>query len=221
MHRVFAMSLLAVILPAALNAQRMSSGPHFAAQRSAHSFGGDSGHFADRRSLAYPPGFFYDSFYDDALLSSGYPVASQPPVIVMQYPPPADSQPQPDPTPMQPLMIELQGGRYVRVSGDEDSRSEIIDGEALRPEMTGPEVTVRHEPPATLLVFRDGHREQVNDYTIADGMLYARGNFYSDGAWTRKIGLSALNLPETIKANQSRGLRFRLPTASNEVIIGP
>jgi hypothetical protein len=72
-----------------------------------------------------------------------------------------------------------------------------------------------------VLVFRDGHHEEVSDYTIADGVLYTRLNFYTDGSWTRKIALSSLNLPDTITANQSRNLKFQLPTASNEVIVRP
>jgi|SRR5271165_235521 len=220
MDRIFAIALLATILPTALNAQSMSSGAHFAGPRSGSSYRANSGEFAGHRSLAYPLGLAYGSFYDEAL-SSGYPVASQPPVIIMQYPPAAAAQAPPAPTAMQPLMIELQGGRYVRVSGDEDSRSQIIDREALRREAAPTEVTAHNEPPPALLIFRNGHQEQVSDYTIADGILYARGNFYVDGAWTKKIQLTALNLPETIKANRSRGLRFRLPTASNEVIVGP
>jgi len=30
-----------------------------------------------------------------------------------------------------------------------------------------------------------------------------------------------LDLPETLKSNYSRGLRFQLPRAPNEVIVGP
>lgn len=221
MLRAFAISLLAAILPVALNAQRMSSGGHFAPGRSGYSFHGNSGSFAGRRSFAYPVGFLPD-LYDDALLDSGYPVASQPPLVVMQYPPAQERSPQPVSTPMQPLMIELQGGRYVRISGDDDSRAEMIDREVVQPDsISGAGVTARNELPAAVLVYRDGHQQEVNDYTIADGMLYARGNLYADGASIRKIELSALNLPETIKANQSRGIRFLLPTAANEVIVGP
>jgi hypothetical protein len=215
MLRAFAISLLAAVLPMAMNAQRMSSGAHFAPGHS-----GNSGNFAGRRSFAYPVGFL-PAFYDDAL-DAGYPVASQPPPIGMQYPPAQERSRQAVSTPMQPLMIELQGGRYVRISGDNDSRSEMIDGGVVQPDSTsGIGVTARNEAPVAILVYRDGHQLEVNGYTIADGMLYAQGNFYADGAWTRKIELSALNLPETIKSNQSRGIRFLLPTASNEVNVGP
>jgi hypothetical protein len=72
-----------------------------------------------------------------------------------------------------------------------------------------------------VLVFRDGHREEVTEYTIADGVLYARGNYYRDGSWNKRIELSSLDLHETIQSNQSRGVGFQLPNSPNEVIVGP
>src|ERR1035437_7705536 len=72
-----------------------------------------------------------------------------------------------------------------------------------------------------ILVFRDGHREEVSDYMMADGVLYTRSDYYTNGSWNRKIELSSLNLPETVKSNQSHGLRFQLPSAPNEVTVGP
>ncbi len=72
-----------------------------------------------------------------------------------------------------------------------------------------------------VVVFRDGHREEVAAYTITDGVLYAQGNYYTDGSWNRKIDLSSLNLPETIEASRSRGVHFRLPAAPNEVVTRP
>jgi len=75
-------------------------------------------------------------------------------------------------------------------------------------------------PPA-VVVYRDGHREDVSEYAIVDGMLYASGNYYADGYWNKKIELSSLNLPETVKSNQERGIKFTLPGAPNEVVTRP
>ena len=72
-----------------------------------------------------------------------------------------------------------------------------------------------------VLVFRDGHREEVSAYTIVDSILYAQGNYYTDGSWSRRIDVSSLNLPETIEASRSRGVHFRVPTAANEVVTRP
>jgi hypothetical protein len=72
-------------------------------------------------------------------------------------------------------------------------------------------------PPA-VLVYRDGHREEIADYTIADGVIYVHVDYWQNGYWIRHIPLSALDPPATMQANQRRGVRFMLPSASNVVI---
>jgi hypothetical protein len=202
-----------------VSAQRMVSAPHFGPPRSGNGFHGN-GEFGHRNAYAYPAGFLSYPFSEQALFDSGYPVAAQAPVIVLQSPPAQAVAPAAAQAPMQPLMIELQGDRYVRLSGEDDSRSEMVGG-GIAESAVGPNHAAHKQPLPALLIFRDGHQEQAAEYTIADGILYAHRDFYSDGTWTRKIGLSALNLPETIRANQSQGVRFQLPAASNEVIVGP
>jgi len=130
-------------------------------------------------------------------------------------------------------MIELQGDHYVRISGEDTSTAEMkqIDGTSTtraplsRDPRTRSTITTSSDAPQelapTILVFRDGRREEVSDYTIADGILYTNTNFYTDGSWTRKITLASLNLASTIDANQSRGIRFQVPNAPNEVIVRP
>jgi hypothetical protein len=76
-----------------------------------------------------------------------------------------------------------------------------------------------HELATTVLVYRDGHREQVGEYSIADGVLYARGDYYAVGYWNKKIELAALDLPQTVKANQERGVKFVLPDSPNNVVM--
>ena len=78
-----------------------------------------------------------------------------------------------------------------------------------------------HDLPPALLVFRDGHSEEVRDYTIADGVLYARGDYYTDGYWSKKIDLSTLNVSQTLAANAARNVKFVLPASPNEVITRP
>jgi hypothetical protein len=127
----------------------------------------------------------------------------------------------------QPLMIELQNGRYVHVS------NAAIDGEALPLDLSAKrsapaksseksngeqKVAAAHDLPPALLIFRDGHSEEVRDYTIADGVLYARGDFYADGYWNKKIALATLDLPQTVRANANRNVKFVLPSSANEVI---
>jgi hypothetical protein len=114
----------------------------------------------------------------------------------------------------QPLLIELQNGRYVRVN------SPAIDGEALplKPDSSRAPTTSARESATVLLIFRDGHTEKVRDYTIANGILYAHGDFYTDGYWNKKIDLSTLDLPQTQQANAKRNVNFILPSYPNEVI---
>ena len=76
-----------------------------------------------------------------------------------------------------------------------------------------------HELAPTVLVYRDGRREEVREYSIADGVLYARGDYYAVGYWNKKIELVALDLPQTVKANQERGVKFVLPDSPNNVVM--
>ena len=215
MRRVLLITLLAALAPCA-DAQRMiNSSPRFAARfnRGGHP-----------RS-SFVPLAYADPFYADYLSSTGYPVASQPPMNSLQAPP-ADARREPVSAPVQPLMIELQGDRYVRVSGPEMPGAEMIERMPdPSPSTERASSTVNHaaapELPPAVLVFRDGHREEAAEYTIADGVIYTHADYYSTGSWNKKIELSSLNLPETIQSNQSRGVRFQLPAYPNEVIVRP
>lgn len=60
---------------------------------------------------------------------------------------------------------------------------------------------------ATVLVFRDGHHQEVTNYAIMGQTLYVFGNR------TQKIGLGDIDLPATIKLNDDRGVDFHLPAA--------
>jgi hypothetical protein len=215
MRSLLFITLLVAVTPW-MSAQRMAAGPpHFA--RNYH-------HGGHSRSFFEPLGF-YDPFYSDYLSSTGYPVASQPPVIVVQTPSATAPVPERPSSPTQPLMIELQGDRYVRLGGEESSETEMIE--------PMPNARRRHEPLAAfrpavvsesasaVLVFRDGHREEVSNYTITGGILYTAGDPYTGGSWNRKIELSLLNLPETVESNHSRGVSFQLPSAPNEVVVRP
>ena len=52
-------------------------------------------------------------------------------------------------------------------------------------------------------------------------MLYARGDFYTDGYWNKKIDLATLNVNQTLQANADRSVNFVLPSSPNEVITRP
>ncbi len=217
MRRLLLITLLTAVTPCVYAQRMLSASPHFA--RSYHR-GGHAHSFFD-------PLAFYDPFYLDDLSSTRYAVASQPRVVVVQTSPATAPVPEPSSPPTQPLMIELQGDRYVRVSGEETSGTQMInpmpDAPRLQERPAGEAISpaVANELVPAVLVFRDGHHEEVSDYTITDGVLYTRSDYYTNGTWNRRIELSTLNLPETLKSNQSRGVRFQLPSAPNEVIVGP
>ena len=176
--------------------------------------------------------FFPDFAYLDDLYASGYPVASQPPYIFVQGGnPPAPEPGDRTPSVQQPLLIELQGDRYVEVSNPTFSAGQpalpvnatTTASRATRSTTAAavPTAPSTNELTPVLLLFRDGHSEEVRDYTIANGILYARGDFYTDGFWTKCIELAALNLPATLKANHDRSVKFLLPSSPNEVITRP
>jgi hypothetical protein len=166
-------------------------------------------------SLPFP--FFADSFNPDDIYSTGYPVAAQLPVIMLQAARTmARSEYADRPATPQPLMIELQNGRYVRVNrAAADSGAVLLD---LAPDRAP---SPPYELAPVLLVFRDGHSEEVRNYTIADGILYASGDYYTDGYWNKKIALSTVNVPQTLEANAARNVKFVLPKSPNEVITRP
>jgi hypothetical protein len=247
--------------------------PHAAAQRTAHaaaphpaaphsnvpagSFSGRATNASRFRrsspftSLPFP--FFADSFNPDDIYSTGYPEASQPPVILLQTAGPLTAPAEyasTEPATPQPLVIELQNGRYVRVNSTPSNGEPLSQANTTPPERNSadpcstvwgqpprlssraqrgacaerallPAAASPHDLPPALLVFRDGHSEEVRDYTIADGILYARGDYYTDGYWNKKIEITSLNVPQTLEANAQRNVKFALPKSPNEIITRP
>lgn len=176
-------------------------------------------------SVGYPFGsFFGDSlFYPDELADAGDSAPVQP-VIVIPQAPGVRVAPVPFPEPPEPLLIEFRGGRYVQVSGVQNSSEEAVDQPAgMTPSRTHASEAAQTSDSqlSTLLVFRDGAREEIHNYTIADGFVYIQTNYYNDGSWHKQLAVSSLDLAATMRENRARGVQFRLPAAANEVIVGP
>ena len=74
-----------------------------------------------------------------------------------------------------------------------------------------PETASQPPEPAvpTILVFRDQHKQEVQNYAIVGQTLWA----FSAGR-TQKIPLASLDVTATEKANDDRGVAFHVPTAS-------
>jgi hypothetical protein len=77
------------------------------------------------------------------------------------------------------------------------------------------------EIPAAVLVFRDGHTEQIRKYVITATTLSTSADYWSSGSWTRKIPIADLNVAETLKLNLQRGTGFSLPSRPGEVMMRP
>jgi hypothetical protein len=180
-------------------------------------FSGRSGRGFGRSAVFFGSPFLYSDY------SSGPPVAEVPrqPVFFLQQPSAAAA---PEPK-REPVLIELQGDRYVRFSGDAPDHSPddsaTRSAHVLGGSSSGPVTIAVHELPPAVLVFRDGHQEQVRDYIIASGTLYARGDYWQSGSWRKDIQLSQLDIPATLIANQNHGVKFILPSGPNEVVTRP
>jgi hypothetical protein len=183
-----------------------------------HSSNGQHAHGNGRAVYLGTP-FWADDF--------GSSYAEAPSVIVVQTPAQQNFVERDEPKPAAPLLIELQGDRYVRRTNDAEGANPASSKRSSVAEATPAAGTsVRSvephvELPPTLFVFRDGHREESSDYSIITGVIYARGQYWTNGYWSKQISLSQLDLPATYKANQERGVPFRLPNAPNEVVTRP
>jgi hypothetical protein len=233
--------LLAAVAPCAKAQQSIHRGAHFSHRTHRSS---------PLTSLLAP--FFGDSFNPEDLASAGDPTQAPPFLLpaTRALSGPAGFEGPPENThenSSQPLLIELQGDRYVRVSGtpaDGEARPLTLAAGPLAPTRSQSLKSARNplpkplapnsvtssalaaaspagDLPPAILIFRDGHSEEVRDYTIADGFLYARGDYYHDGYWNKKIDLSALNLAATMQTNATRNVKFALPSSPNEVITRP
>jgi len=91
---------------------------------------------------------------------------------------------------------------------------------------TAPEVQIQPEPPPrhlpddkpgdpTELVYRNGHHEEVNSYAIMGDSLYV----FDQGR--KKVSLADLDIPATVKANDDRGVEFRVPDSMDKKVVSP
>jgi hypothetical protein len=182
---------------------------------------------SERRStLLANPYFYSDSDYDSGESSQ------QPQVVVVQALAPAP--PPVPPAPRESLLIEWQGDHFVRsTTSTKDSIGAQIAPDYAEVSAAPWAATGRsapgqrnavqppHELPPAVLVFRDGRKEEVSEYTIMSGTIYSKADYWTTGSWTRKIQIADLNVPATLKLNQERGLKFVLPASSNEIVTRP
>ena len=174
---------------------------------------------------AYPylyPGYYYSDYYSEPAPSEPEPTR----VVVIE-----NSQPRPEAPPQPPpesLLLERQGNHWVRITDSgETSVQRQPKGSAktaslrtMPPQESAAVETPRKLPPA-VLVFRDGHKEEITRYTIVGGTLYTSSDYWNNGSWTKKVPLAQLDIPATLELNRERGARFSLPSSPSVVVVRP
>lgn len=89
-----------------------------------------------------------------------------------------------------------------------ERRQEDQDSYARSGPQPQPREDAGADPPApsTVLVFRDQHRQEIQNYAITGTTLTAFAP-----QRTQRISLADLDIPATTKANDDRGVDFRVP----------
>lgn len=168
--------------------------------------------------------YFYDDYGPE-------PETSEPPPQTVE----STAQPAPAVAVSKPgMVLELQGDHWVRLTnyaelqtGDQSSQP-LESASKPQPSHMPPSNPRRIQavestgtlPPA-VLVFRDGHKEEITKYTIVGTTLCTSSDYWNSGSWTRKIQIAELDVPETLRLNQERGAKFALPSGPNEVVMRP
>jgi len=163
-----------------------------------HRFGRDPFFFGDP--------YFYSDYYDSYGPDYRAPEPAPQPAPAPQVQ--VTNEPLPD-----PVLLELRGNHWVRVTDF---------GGTSGPVPISPQASAApKETPPAVLVYRDGHAEDVSSYSIIGPTIYTKADYWTDGNWTRKIQIADLDIPATLKQNQQRGVKFDLPSGPNEVVIRP
>jgi hypothetical protein len=148
--------------------------------------------------------YFYDDYaesYEPEPAPAAQPVAAPAPVQ-------AKTEPVPD-----PVLLELRGDQWVKV--------DTFTSPAAVTPVSAPVSQAAQQSPPAVVVYRDGHSEELTSYSIIGPVIYTKGDYWSSGNWTRKIQIADLDLPATLKQNQARGVKFELPSGPDEVMIRP
>ncbi len=187
-------------------------------------------HFGRRGRFIGPGyvGYPYPYFWTDEGYYEGSPAPPSSPTQIVVVPPPAPPAAPPAP-PAPSLMLEYRDGHWVRVpTGTEvptsiktEHRASAASSTSREDAAIEAEEAARPVPPLphAVLVFRNGHRLQLQRYEIRNGFIYASGDYWATGSPAQKIAISELNVPATLRLNQQLGSKFQLPTNPDEVVV--
>ena len=117
----------------------------------------------------------------------------------------------PPPGPNEPLLhVIVEPPPAARYGPPPEAQAYEQPPAAPQPVST-PAPEVKPGEPA-VLVFRDGKKQEVTNYAIMGDTLYV----FDEGR--KKIALADLDLPATVKANDDRGMEFRMPPSGKKKV---
>lgn len=108
-----------------------------------------------------------------------------------------------------PTIFDRRGSGQIRdkVGYEPRPRREEPEPAAASAAQAEPEPVA--DQPETVLVFKDGHQVEVQNYAVVGSMLYDL-----TAGHHRKIALAELDLAATAEQNDDRGINFQLPAGS-------
>jgi hypothetical protein len=179
---------------------------------------------AHRVARSYPIPAFWSDYYSDYAEPAA--IESGPPLEIIQLVQAAQPAAQSTP-PGEALILELQGDHWVRVATG--AQSQLATASVPEPALsiasgrasTTQTATRAEQLPPAVLVFRDGHQEEITRYTIVGSTIVSNADYWTTGVWTQKIQIADLDVPETLRLNHQRGTQFKLPSSPDEVIVRP
>ena len=154
----------------------------------------------------YGTPYFYSDYYEPSEFEYQVPEPSSPPVQVQ-----VKTEPLPD-----PVLLELHGNRWIKVTNFGESSDHALAAETASEKQTKAKLL----QPA-VLVYRDGHTEELSSYSIIGGSIHTKSNYWTTGSWTRSIPVADLDIPATLQQNEKRGVNFELPSGPDEVMLRP
>jgi hypothetical protein len=177
----------------------------------------------------YGPNYYpyYDGYYDSGYYSDydSQDTAGEEPPPPFRAQTASPALPANPPKPPESLVMELRGDHWVRLTsyGPMDIPGQSGEPQPVTKQGKGTVASraaqTASELPPAVLVFRDGHQEEVAKYTIVGTTISVKTDYWKTGSWTRKIPIAELNLAATLQANQERGANFSLPSRPSEVIV--
>ena len=165
------------------------------------------GHRAFNRAFGFfGTPYFYSDYYEPSDFEY-QPTEPLPAPIPVQV----KTEPLPD-----PVLLELHGSRWVKVTNFGEASDRVLSAETLAEKQT----KAKPLPPA-VLVYRDGHTEELSSYSIIGGSIHTKSNYWTTGVWTRTIPVADLDIPATLQQNEKRGVDFELPSSPDEIMLRP